>query len=1189
MSERGHGRQQHASHRRSQPAPEGTDGRKLKRPKKEPAAPPAAATSSPSSARGTSSRSAPSRRLSEIAKAAPPPARRNSKTKARPQPTKPQPKSPQRKPPEPPARHNGERVGRKRKGGSGRTQGILGLCDSFSSQCDLRGSRSAAAPPAPGVGARAVESVPSPGPNLRPKFPAFLASMAAVEEWPTARVQRVASLNAMAKVHILYENESRPAIVEADDAPEDCKALVPLRVDTSSPSPLPPSPSPPPPSPPLPATGTKRRKKPVPRKVIKRKRDVLDADVEIIDTRQCRRMASLNAQAIMAASYSRERSTGRKFDKESPSSSSSTSSSSAASCELKVVHHHHQQEIVVCSVQTKTVRKTLQEKAEVVPALPSIAKGPHSEAVRRPRKNDAKGASTTEAASAASSSSSVAVSEYREVVRINTTKEMAVKDERREKEGVTHLYHYHTKATCLQMQTTYSGPPSPVPSHPAVLGPQAPGYYGPPSYPPALTAAPMAAAAAAALMPPPTASASSTPAPSYGVNHVMPMGGAPVHRHYGSAFTVPHYGHGVPYPPAEYVPGYYQPAGPLIQTPPHDQCLIHKPVPYHPQHRTAPVPPPPPPSGFPPHCPSPLCPPPPHCYSEHMPCSPPPPQGSGAPGPTPPQAYPPYRPSPYHTQPPPFQPAPTASASTAPPPASSSAVAPPPAPLPSTTDSYQMSATASAAAVPKSEPITPPETKSPSQGNEFSDASKAPGKDGGANGATRTTPFQPEAQLSVAEPLVLTKKAPRPPPTKPTAATLQPETTLSVVEPVVPLKKGPRTAEKQAKTGTAVAQQKLSRTASAEERTTEKKSCPAKAVKRSLLKANEVEKVCLPTAKNGVKKSLPNHVAAVRLAERKKQRLSCETDDSPQPEKAPPGTVDRVSATLSTVAATDLASRKSAVATNTADNSEDTSSEHTVVGGQLPSKPRKENGSASQSAAKKVQSSAAAASSTLTVKSSALLQQTNKTPIVVLPPKLLLNKRPPRRKFAHGWSWDGEPIQKVVVMNNEDSPRFRLCFPAMRHVEGDVIRVRDCVLLRSGPRKIDLPFVAKVAALWENAEDGEMMMSLLWYYRPEHTDQGRKAHHMEDEIFASKHRDANSVACIEDKCYVLTFAEYCRYRARTKMLEEGLRPPMAVVPDQEDGYSRRDRLPPGRMDPQMVFFCRRVYDFRQKRILKNPS
>lgn len=42
----------------------------------------------------------------------------------------------------------------------------------------------------------------------------------------------------------------------------------------------------------------------------------------------------------------------------------------------------------------------------------------------------------------------------------------------------------------------------------------------------------------------------------------------------------------------------------------------------------------------------------------------------------------------------------------------------------------------------------------------------------------------------------------------------------------------------------------------------------------------------------------------------------------------------------------------------------------------------------------------------------------------------------------------------------------------MKHESGDVLRPRDCVLLKSGPRKADLPFVAKIAALWENPDDG---------------------------------------------------------------------------------------------------------------------
>lgn len=42
----------------------------------------------------------------------------------------------------------------------------------------------------------------------------------------------------------------------------------------------------------------------------------------------------------------------------------------------------------------------------------------------------------------------------------------------------------------------------------------------------------------------------------------------------------------------------------------------------------------------------------------------------------------------------------------------------------------------------------------------------------------------------------------------------------------------------------------------------------------------------------------------------------------------------------------------------------------------------------------------------------------------------------------------------------------------MNHESGDVLRPRDCVLLRSGTRKGDLPYVAKIAALWENPDDG---------------------------------------------------------------------------------------------------------------------
>ena len=49
----------------------------------------------------------------------------------------------------------------------------------------------------------------------------------------------------------------------------------------------------------------------------------------------------------------------------------------------------------------------------------------------------------------------------------------------------------------------------------------------------------------------------------------------------------------------------------------------------------------------------------------------------------------------------------------------------------------------------------------------------------------------------------------------------------------------------------------------------------------------------------------------------------------------------------------------------------------------------------------------------------------------------------------------------------------RICYSSMKHVEGDVVNPRDCILVASGNRKKDLPFVAKVTALWENPDDGK--------------------------------------------------------------------------------------------------------------------
>lgn len=38
----------------------------------------------------------------------------------------------------------------------------------------------------------------------------------------------------------------------------------------------------------------------------------------------------------------------------------------------------------------------------------------------------------------------------------------------------------------------------------------------------------------------------------------------------------------------------------------------------------------------------------------------------------------------------------------------------------------------------------------------------------------------------------------------------------------------------------------------------------------------------------------------------------------------------------------------------------------------------------------------------------------------------------------------------------------------MRHNQGEIINVRDCALLCSGPKENDVPFVAKITALYED-------------------------------------------------------------------------------------------------------------------------
>lgn len=63
-----------------------------------------------------------------------------------------------------------------------------------------------------------------------------------------------------------------------------------------------------------------------------------------------------------------------------------------------------------------------------------------------------------------------------------------------------------------------------------------------------------------------------------------------------------------------------------------------------------------------------------------------------------------------------------------------------------------------------------------------------------------------------------------------------------------------------------------------------------------------------------------------------------------------------------------------------------------------------------------------------------------------------------------------------------------------------------------------------------------------------------------------------------------------RYRKNLKRLDEGLEDTGPCVPENE-AYPRQHRQPPLtlHLSPDMIFFCRRVYDFRLKKMFKNPT
>uniref|UniRef100_A0A915BT73 BAH domain-containing protein n=2 Tax=Parascaris TaxID=6254 RepID=A0A915BT73_PARUN len=179
-----------------------------------------------------------------------------------------------------------------------------------------------------------------------------------------------------------------------------------------------------------------------------------------------------------------------------------------------------------------------------------------------------------------------------------------------------------------------------------------------------------------------------------------------------------------------------------------------------------------------------------------------------------------------------------------------------------------------------------------------------------------------------------------------------------------------------------------------------------------------------------------------------------------------------------------------------------------------------------------------------------------------------------------------------VYFNNDALPTKRVCYKAVRHVrEPETLRVRDSVVVKALDGTCNY---GKVTRIFLDDNTGNLMASVLWYYNAEQieTDPATVSPPIADkELFASRHIDVVPLDTIEEIIFVITFNEFARYMAENKI--DAL--PRAQRPREEDevwsrgenGYPRRTLLPCEDTPVELVYFCRRLYDFKQKKITTN--
>uniref|UniRef100_A0A914HHS8 BAH domain-containing protein n=1 Tax=Globodera rostochiensis TaxID=31243 RepID=A0A914HHS8_GLORO len=197
---------------------------------------------------------------------------------------------------------------------------------------------------------------------------------------------------------------------------------------------------------------------------------------------------------------------------------------------------------------------------------------------------------------------------------------------------------------------------------------------------------------------------------------------------------------------------------------------------------------------------------------------------------------------------------------------------------------------------------------------------------------------------------------------------------------------------------------------------------------------------------------------------------------------------------------------------------------------------------------------------------------------------------PPLLPLVSNWRPVGPGCVRRLLADSRD---HFICYDAIRHrsVPGVAIRVGDCVQINSADNEDDL-FVGRVLAINYEPEGRSLQLTLLWFYtqRQLPTAPADASGLDPRELFSSKHLDSVNVDSVDAVIHVLTFAEYCRYRAELAAawppngqgVQAVARP--CPCPRTASNYPRRDFLPPMGTPLDSVFFCRSVFSLTRKRI-----